>query len=90
MIDPCIQVGEATANQIELDFVECAGASGSTKKDLASGILSLAGNAGGKVQELSHRLQVRNCIAVGGDASRDGREGGHAGLAKLAGQAHGF
>src|SRR5256885_12071976 len=90
MIDPRIQVGEATANQIKLDFVECAGASGSTKKNLASGILSLAGNPSGKVQQLGHCLEIRKCVAVGGDASRDGREGGNASLAKLAGQAHGF
>src|SRR6266852_7052094 len=50
VIDAGIEVSEGTANEIELDLIERAGAGGGAKKDFASGILSLAGEACGEVE----------------------------------------
>ena len=90
VIDAGIEVSEGTANEIELDLVERAGAGGGAKVEFTARIFSLAGDAGGEVEELGHRLQIRRGIGVGRDASRHGREGGDAGLAQFGGQAQEF
>jgi len=56
------------------------------QKDFASGILSLAGDACGEVEELGYRFQIRRCAGAGGDAFGDGGEGRDAGLAHFGGQ----
>src|SRR5207302_9692539 len=57
VIDPGIEVGKATANEIELHLVECAGASCGAKVDFTAGIFPFASDAGGEVEQLGHRLQ---------------------------------
>src|SRR4029077_10738665 len=49
VIDAGRKVGEVSANQIKLDLVECSGAGGRAKIDLAAGISSVTGDARGKV-----------------------------------------
>ncbi len=90
VIDAGIEVGETAANQIKLDFVERAGTSGGAKVEFSAGIFPFAGDARGEVEELGNGLQIRRCVSLGGDGRGDGREGGYAGLAHLAGQGHGL
>jgi hypothetical protein len=49
VIDASLKVGEFAANQIELDFIERSRARGRAKIDFAARVLSLPGNACGKV-----------------------------------------
>jgi hypothetical protein len=56
VIDAGLQVREVAANQIKLDLVERSGAGCSAKVNLAARIVPLAGDAGGEVEELGHRL----------------------------------
>jgi len=88
VIDASIQVSEAPANEIELDFVERSSAGGGAKVDFAAGMAPLAGDAGGEIEELGHSFQIRRCIGMGGDAFGDAGEGSDAGLPHFAGQAH--
>ena len=73
VIDAGRQVGQVAANQIKLDLVERSGTGGSAKVDLAARIIPLSRDAGGEVEELRHRLQVRRRVRLGGDALGDGR-----------------
>src|SRR6202030_2320168 len=72
MIGTGIEAGQVAANEIELDFVERSGAAERAKVDFAASIVSLAGDAGGEIEKLGHRLQIRRCVSVGGDAFGDG------------------
>jgi hypothetical protein len=88
VVDASVQVGEAAANEIKLDFVERTCAGRGAKVNFAAGIVSLAGDAGGEKEELGHGLQIGSGSGLGGNTFGDGGEGGDAGLAHLAGQTH--
>ncbi len=50
VIDAGFEVGEAAANQVELDLVERAGAGSRAKVDLAAGMFPFAGDSRGEIE----------------------------------------
>ena len=81
-----MKVGEITADEIQLDFIERSGAGCGAKIDFPSRIPSAPGDARGEIEKLSNRLQVGRSIGVSRNAFGDGRKSSYSGLAHLAGQ----